>query len=130
MRRSRSGKLHAVDFEYEGKEILLISFLCNFPGPKTAAPRSGAMSLVLDARKCATRILGRRGVGPGPDGPWLQRKTMTDVEVLTRLDELEREAAYLRRQNEQLRETIRALLAPPPANDKERLWQKTHPRAQ
>jgi hypothetical protein len=60
------------------------------------------------------------------------------------LDELEREVADLRcyneqlrqtitdlrRHNEQLRETIAALLAAPPPNDKERLWQETHPRAQ
>jgi hypothetical protein len=55
---------------------------------------------------------------------------MTPLETLTRLSELEREVADLRRHNKQLRETIAALLAPPPANDKERLWVNTHPRAQ
>jgi len=53
---------------------------------------------------------------------------MTPQETLTRLSELEREVADLQRHNKQLRETIAALLAPPPANDKERLWAETHPR--
>jgi hypothetical protein len=55
---------------------------------------------------------------------------MSSAEALTLLSELEREVADLRRHNEQLRETIAALLAPPPPNDKERLWQETHPCAQ
>jgi hypothetical protein len=69
---------------------------------------------------------------------------MPSLDTLILLDELEREVpglrreneqlretvADLRRQNEQLRETVAALLAPPPANDKERLWRETHHRAQ
>ena len=63
-------------------------------------------------------------------GAKLTETAMSPLEAVTLVNELEREIADLRRHNEQLRETIAALLAPPPANDKERLWVNTHPRAQ
>jgi hypothetical protein len=63
-------------------------------------------------------------------GAKLIETAMSPLEAVTLVTELEREIADLRRHNEQLRETIAALLAPPPPNDKERLWQETHPRAQ
>jgi len=44
-----------------------------------------------------------------------------------RIEELEREVADLKRHNAQLRETIEALLKPPPVDDRDRLWLEHHP---